>query len=56
MDSIGIIGGADGPTQIVVTSALNWYEIAAIVLSAVVLAVIIIRAAIKRKRHNTTRM
>lgn len=49
--NIGIIGGADGPTQIYVTSGLRWYEIAAIALAVIILVLIIIRTIKKHKRH-----
>ncbi|NLA86603.1 MAG: sodium ion-translocating decarboxylase subunit beta [Clostridiales bacterium] len=50
---IGIIGGADGPTSIIVSSSgLKWFEIAAIVLVAAAAAVIIIRAIIKHKKNR----
>lgn len=49
---IGIIGGADGPTQIHVTSSISWYATAAIALGIIAAAVIIIRAFIKHKRHK----
>lgn len=47
---IGIIGGADGPTTIFVTSAVNWYAIAAIAFAIAAALALIIRAIIKRKR------
>lgn len=51
--NIGIIGGADGPTSIFVSSSgLSWYEIAALVLVAAAAAAIIIRAITKRKRRK----
>lgn len=50
---IGIIGGSDGPTSIVITSrGPEWYEIAAIILVAAVVAVLIIRAIIKHNRYR----
>ena len=47
--SIGIIGGADGPTQIYVTTHFNWYALAAAILVVAALAVFIIRVIKKRK-------
>ena len=38
--SIGIIGGADGPTAIFLTSNINWQAIGAIVLIVLILLMI----------------
>jgi Na+-transporting methylmalonyl-CoA/oxaloacetate decarboxylase beta subunit len=49
---IGIIGGADGPTSIVVSSGMAWYEIAALALGAAAVAAFIIWAIIRLKRRT----
>jgi Na+-transporting methylmalonyl-CoA/oxaloacetate decarboxylase beta subunit len=49
---IGIIGSADGPTSIVVSSGMAWYEIAALALGAVTVAAFIIWAVVKLKRRT----
>ena len=43
--SIGIIGGADGPTAIFLTSNVNWVNICSLlgVIAAVILIVLVIR-------------
>ncbi|NLT13922.1 MAG: sodium ion-translocating decarboxylase subunit beta [Clostridiales bacterium] len=49
---IGIIGGADGPTSIVISSQrLAWYEIAAIALAIIIIAYIVI-CAIRKNRNR----
>lgn len=47
--SIGIIGGADGPTAIFVSSSVNWWSIIieAVIIIAVIVAVILY---IKRRK------
>lgn len=45
--SIGIIGGADGPTAIFVTSSTNWQDICALI--AIILLTLVIILVI---RHN----
>ena len=49
--SIGIIGGADGPTAIFVTSKINWLSICALigVIVAAILVTIIIYFNKKKK-------
>jgi len=46
---IGIIGGADGPTHIYVSSQTNWFTVAVIVL-AVAAAVVFILREVRRRR------
>jgi len=46
---IGIIGGADGPTAVFVTSSINWFDITLIGI-VVVVAVILIIYFIKRRK------
>ena len=41
--SIGIIGGADGPTAIFVTSGANWLSILGAIVVAILVAVLIYR-------------
>ena len=41
--SIGIIGGADGPTAIFVTSGVNWLCIIGVIVVAIFVAVLIYR-------------
>ena len=41
--SIGIIGGADGPTAIFVTSSTNWVSILGVIAVAIFVAVLIYR-------------
>ena len=41
--SIGIIGGADGPTAIFVTSNTNWLSILGVIVVAILVAVLIYR-------------
>ena len=41
--SIGIIGGADGPTAIFVTTGINWMRILGVIVVAILAAVIIYR-------------
>ena len=41
--SIGIIGGADGPTAIFVTSGANWPSILGAIVVAILVAVLIYR-------------
>ena len=41
--SIGIIGGADGPTAIFVTSGTNWVSILGVIAVAIFVAVLIYR-------------
>ena len=49
-DSIGIIGGADGPTAVFVSSNIEWLEIFGIIgLIAVAVLIVLI---ICRKRKN----
>lgn len=49
--NIGVIGGADGPTAIFVSSGTSPYPILAIIaVIAVIAAVVIIRRIKKRKR------
>lgn len=46
--SIGVIGGADGPTAIFVASAVNWLLVGVVgivILAGVVLAIVL------KKRH-----
>lgn len=49
--SIGIIGGADGPTAIFVTSSINWQRVCILVsaIAAAVLAVALICRKAKKK-------
>ena len=46
--SIGIIGGADGPTAIFVTSNVNWLNIG-IFLAAVIVAILVVVMIRKKK-------
>lgn len=48
--SIGIIGGADGPTAIFVTSNINWLAVCG--LTALIVVLIIILIIIYRKKKN----
>ena len=41
--SIGIIGGADGPTAIFVTSGTNWLSILGVIVVAILVVVLIHR-------------
>ena len=41
--SIGIIGGADGPTAIFVTSGTNWQSILGVIVVAILVVVLIYR-------------
>ena len=47
--SIGVIGGADGPTAIFVASAVNWLLVG--VVGIVILAGVIL-AIVLKKRHS----
>ncbi len=49
-NSIGIIGSADGPTEIYIGSSTSWLEIAIIIAIAVIILAIII-LYIKRKKR-----
>ncbi len=49
--SVGIIGGADGPTAIFVSGGSSLFLFAALAIAAVSLAIIII-VTLKRKRKN----
>ena len=42
--SIGIIGGADGPTAIFVTSNTNWLSVLGVMVVAVLVVVLIYRS------------
>ena len=46
--SIGIIGGADGPTAIFVTSDTNWLSILSVIVVAILVAVLIYRSKNKK--------
>lgn len=46
--SIGIIGGADGPTTIFLISKFKWFIVALVIMVAV-LAVLIIKYIIRKK-------
>jgi len=48
--NIGVIGRADGPTSIFVTSSINQYTIVA--LTAVIIATFAIIRAIKKRKNN----
>ncbi len=49
--SIGVIGGADGPTVIFVTAGEGWWIVPLIVLAVIALAVwLIVRGLRRRKR------
>ena len=41
--SIGVIGGADGPTAVSVTSSINWWAVALIAAAAAVVIVLCVR-------------
>ena len=41
--SMGIIGGADGPTTIFVTSGTNWLSILGVIVVAILVVVLIYR-------------
>jgi len=41
--AVGVIGGADGPTVIMVTGSFGWLWIPAAMIAAVILAVWIVR-------------
>ena len=41
--SIGIIGGADGPTAVFVTSNTNWLSILGVIVVAILVVVLIYR-------------
>ena len=47
--SIGIIGGADGPTVISVASDMSWLGICGLIIAAVIIALVIYRNK-KRKQ------
>ena len=49
--SIGIIGGADGPTAIFVTSSVNWQRVFGLIgaVAVAVLAVVLICRKCKKK-------
>ena len=49
-DSIGIIGGADGPTAVFVSSNINWLGIFGIV--GLIVVAVLITLFICRKRKN----
>ena len=42
--SIGIIGGADGPTVISVTSDMSWLCVCGLIIAAIVIALVIYRS------------
>ncbi len=46
---ISIIGGADGPTSILVSSGISMYEIVAMIIACIIIAGIIIWIVKKRK-------
>ena len=48
-DSIGIIGGADGPTAIFVSSSFNWWSI---IIGAVIIIAIIVAIILYLKRRK----
>ena len=48
--SVGIIGGADGPTEIYLTGSTGWRWVIIIAAVIIVTAAIIIRAIRKRRR------
>ena len=47
--SIGIIGGADGPTVISVASDMSWLGICGLIIAAVIIALIIYRNKKKKQ-------
>jgi Na+-transporting methylmalonyl-CoA/oxaloacetate decarboxylase beta subunit len=47
-----IIGHADGPSSIIVSSPLHWYDIAAVALAVIAVAVVIALVIIKLRRHK----
>lgn len=47
--SIGIIGGADGPTVISVASDMSWLSIGGLIIAAIIVALVIYR--IKKKKQ-----
>ena len=47
--SIGIIGGADGPTAILVTTDFNWWRIAGIIIAIAVVIVGVVLLFKKKK-------
>ena len=48
-DSIGIIGGADGPTVMSVTSDISWLSVCGLIIVAVIVAVVIYRNKKKKQ-------
>jgi Na+-transporting methylmalonyl-CoA/oxaloacetate decarboxylase beta subunit len=50
---ICVIGGADGPTTIFITSSANWYTIAAIAIICIAVVGIIIWNIGKGKNKNS---
>lgn len=48
--SVGIIGGADGPTAVFVTTYLNWFDIACIIVGVIAIIAAIIYFVKKRKQ------
>ena len=49
-DSIGIIGGADGPTAVFVTSNINWAEIFCVI--GIITVAVFVVLILCRKRKN----